>query len=96
GSTAIADSLLRQAYPVSAASTSNSQTLGAHKTLPAHGTRPAHHSRASTTVALIILRAVDLAGAHRHSALYSSHRAPHYSSRRGPRDATTRFRDDPS
>ena len=58
---------------------------GAHKTLPAHGTRPAHHSRASTTVALIILRAVDLAGAHRHGALYSSHRAPHYSSRRGPR-----------
>ncbi len=73
---------------------SATKTLGAHrlapvhkrsKTLPAQGTRPAHHSRASTTVALIILRAVDLAGAHKHGALSSSHRAPRYSSRRGPR-----------
>ena len=29
-------------------------------------------------------------------ALYSSRRAPHYSSRRGPRNATPRFRDEPS
>ena len=43
---------------------------GVHKrkTLGAHKTLPAHQ----------------LAGAHRHGALYSSHRAPHYSSRRGP------------
>ena len=37
------------------------KTLPAHGTLGAHKTRPAHHSRASTNVALIILRAVDLA-----------------------------------
>ena len=42
---------------------------GVHKRkLGAHKTLPAHQ----------------LAGAHRHGALYSSHRAPHYSSRRGP------------
>jgi len=28
-----------------------------------------------------------LAGAHKHGALYSSRRAPHYSSRRGPGEA---------
>jgi hypothetical protein len=39
----------------------SSKALEDHKTLPAHGTLPAHHSRASTSVALIILRAVDLA-----------------------------------
>ena len=44
------------------------KTLPAHGTLGAHKTRPAHHSRASTNVALIILRAVDLSGVHKHDA----------------------------
>ena len=75
------------------------KTLPAHGTLGAHKTRPAHHSRASTNVALIILRAVDLAGVHRPKTLgahrlapvhkldvhYSARREPRYSSRRGPK-----------
>ena len=50
------------------------KTLGAHRLAPVRRsfkTQPAHR----------------LAGAHRPGALYSSHRAPHYSSRRGPREA---------
>ncbi|MGH7258521.1 MAG: hypothetical protein ACREIM_09085, partial [Nitrospiraceae bacterium] len=44
-------------------------------------TRPAHHSRASTSVALIILRTVDLAGVRRSPKTLGAHktRPPHIS-----------------
>ena len=75
------------------------RTLGAHGTRPAHQLAGVHRRampyRHGVDLALVrrrrglrTLPAHRLAGAHKHGALSSSRRAPHYSSRRGPRWAS--------